>query len=542
MIDSTFKNANILIVDDKESNIEILSVLLEVQGYTNVKTTTDSRLVAGLFKSFNPDLILLDLMMPYFSGYEVMEQLKELIPDDTYMPILVLTADITNEAKKRALSDGAKDFLSKPFDLIEVGLRIKNLLLARFLHQQVKNQNQILEEKVKARTVELEKTNSDLILAKEKAESSDRLKTVFIQNISHEIRTPLNGIIGFGQMLVEPDITQEAKDEYLPFLKSSADRLINTVSDYMDIALLFSDNVVIEEHEFYPSQILDEIYNKFNKTCKDKKLTLTVQTPQLPDFLIKSDHDLLRNTLSHLVDNAIKFTKQGKVSFGFEVKPNELEFFVKDTGIGIEPKSQEMIFEPFNQENNLNTRNYEGSGLGLTIAKKITEMIGGRIWVNSAKNEGSEFYFTIPFSALAKDKSDTKNVVSEKAVADHRSNLKILIVEDLETSDLLLTITLRKICREILHAKTGIEAIDVCRNNSDIDLILMDFKMPEMDGYEATRQIRQFNKNVMIIAQTAYVRIGDRQKAIEAGCNDYLSKPVETEELMALIDLYFKVD
>ena len=174
MIDSTFKNANILIVDDKVANIDILAGLLQIQGYTNIKTTTDPRLVVSLFKSFNPDLILLDLMMPYLTGFEVMVQLKELIPDGTYLPILVLTADIAVEAKQRALAGGARDFLAKPFNLIEVGLRIKNLLFARYLHQQLQNQNLILEEKVRERTIKLEKTNVDLVAAKDKAEESDR--------------------------------------------------------------------------------------------------------------------------------------------------------------------------------------------------------------------------------------------------------------------------------------------------------------------------------------------------------------------------------
>ena len=207
MIDSTYKNAKILIVDDKEVNIDILTGLLDIQGYHNLASTTDPRLVVGLYQSFQPDLILLDLMMPHLTGYEVMDQLKEIAPADVYLPILVLTADITTEAKQKALRHGANDFLSKPFDLIEVGLRIENLLFTRFLHQQSLNQNQILEVKVKERTAELEKSNAELIVAREKAESGDRLKTAFIRNISHEIRTPLNGILGMYQVLSDIGLT-----------------------------------------------------------------------------------------------------------------------------------------------------------------------------------------------------------------------------------------------------------------------------------------------------------------------------------------------
>ena len=184
MIDSTLKNAAILIVDDQQANIDVLTGLLDAKGFTNYTTTKDSRQVFRLFDEFKPDLILLDLKMPNLTGFEVMMQLKGLVPENAYLPILVLTADITPESKQKALACGASDFLTKPFDLIEVDLRIKNLLRASYLHQQLGNQNQILEEKVNARTKELEKTNIDLRVAKEKAEQSDKLKSEIINQMS----------------------------------------------------------------------------------------------------------------------------------------------------------------------------------------------------------------------------------------------------------------------------------------------------------------------------------------------------------------------
>ncbi|MFZ4799876.1 MAG: response regulator, partial [Bacteroidia bacterium] len=186
MINSTLKNAKILIVDDQPSNVEILKELLEIEGYTNIKSTNDSREVVDLYEYYQPDLILLDLSMPHFSGYEVMEQLKLIVTADTFLPIIVLTADATNEAKLKSLRLGASDFLTKPFDLVEVGLRIKNILFASYFHQQLQNQNEILDVKVKERTLELENKNIELQLAKEKAEESVRLKTAFLNNISHE--------------------------------------------------------------------------------------------------------------------------------------------------------------------------------------------------------------------------------------------------------------------------------------------------------------------------------------------------------------------
>ncbi|MEI6276849.1 MAG: response regulator, partial [Prolixibacteraceae bacterium] len=209
MIDSSLKKANILIVDDQDANIDVLEGFLEMQGFENIKTTTDPRLVVSLFESYQPDIILLDLSMPYLNGFEVMELLRKLLKGNTILPILVLTADVTNETKIRALSGGANDFLTKPFDLLEVGLRIRNLLHSSYLQQQLLSHNAILDEKVMERTRELVEKNFELIAAKEKAEESDRLKTSFINNISHEIRTPLNGIVGFGQILMEPDLMDE---------------------------------------------------------------------------------------------------------------------------------------------------------------------------------------------------------------------------------------------------------------------------------------------------------------------------------------------
>ena len=397
MIDSTFKNANILIVDDQEPNIDVLAGLLDMQGYLNVKTTTDSREVLDLFKTFNPDLILLDLSMPYLTGFDVMEQLKPLVKKNTLLPILVLTADVTMSAKQRALSGGATDFITKPFDLIEVGLRIKNLLFTSFLQQQLQNQNQVLEEKVKERTLELENKNIDLKAAKEKAEASDRLKTSFINNISHEIRTPLNGILGFQQILAQPDITPEEREEYLEMLNESSQRLITTVSNFMEISLLTSGTQEVYITGFSPILAINSIVSNFRRRCESKNLALSILVPQdLTDMTINSDKELLTKILSQLMDNALKFTQQGSVTIGCELISNELCFFVKDTGIGISDESQITLFKNFMQEAVGNTRDYDGCGLGLAIAKGIVELLGGNIRVESVQGKGSAFYFTVP--------------------------------------------------------------------------------------------------------------------------------------------------
>jgi CheY-like chemotaxis protein/anti-sigma regulatory factor (Ser/Thr protein kinase) len=257
------------------------------------------------------------------------------------------------------------------------------------------------------------------------------------------------------------------------------------------------------------------------------------------EAIINTDIGKINSILKNLVKNAIKFTNEGSIEFGYEKKGKYLEFFVKDTGIGIPKTQKEIIFERFRQGTESLKRNYEGSGLGLSISKSYVEMLGGKIWVESEEGKGSIFYFTIPYNVVSEEKSANSYSVSGKDKEAELKKLKILVVEDDEISYSLMSLTLKKISYEILHAKTGVEAIESCRSNPDIDLVLMDIRMPVMDGHEATRQIRQFNKDVIIIAQTAYVLSTDSEKAEGSGCNDYISKPINKTLLYELINKHF---
>lgn len=536
MIDSTLKNANILIVDDQESNICVLEAFLEIQGFTNIKTTTDPRQVVQLFASFSPDLILLDLMMPHLSGFEVMMQLKSLISANTHLPILVLTADFTSETRQRALSSGATDFLTKPFDLDEVGLRIQNLLYTYYLQQQLQKQNQILEEKVKERTSELEKKNMELNLAKEKAEASDKLKSSFINNISHEIRTPLNVILGFSQMLTEPNLLHEEREEYMTLLNRSSFRLINTVTNFMDISLLKSGNQKVFKSEFEPKFLIQEVAEKFRDVCDAKKIKISINVPDdQKEYKINTDKELLRKTLHQLVDNAVKFTRSGTITVGFEKEISDLHFYVEDTGMGISDQNRDQIFGIFVQENNSNTRGHEGSGLGLSIAKGILELLGSEIKLTSEKEKGSKFYFTFPV-VQSKAKGWVKNTI--RINVNNNGKQTILIAEDNDNNFFYLDLILKNEFTEIIHAWNGIEAVNLCRNHPEVSLILMDLKMPEMNGFEATEQIRQFRDDVPIIAITAYSGNEDKQMAHEAGCDDFITKPINKQFLLEKLTEY----
>ncbi len=380
----------------------------------------------------------------------------------------------------------------------------------------------------------------EIIDSKEKAEESERLKSAFLANMSHEIRTPMNGILGFSALLEDRGLESEKQQDYIKIIQESGNRMLNTINDIINISKIDSGQMTIDLRMTNINEQIEFIYRFFKPEIEVNGLMFKTRVGlSSNDAMIKSDNEKIIGVLTNLVNNAIKFTKEGSIEFGYEKKGEHLEFFVKDTGSGISRKNRELIFDRFRQGSESLTRNYEGSGLGLTISKSFVELLGGRIWVESEVGKGSTFYFTIPYIAVFKENNAIKDGVSGKEKQTQIKKLKILIVEDDEISDLYITEILEEISSEVLHAKSGIKAIELCKKNPDIDLVLMDIKMPGMGGHEATRQIRQFNKDVIIIAQTAFGLSGDKEKAIEAGCNDYISKPIENKLLYKLIDKNF---
>ncbi|MBI9039667.1 MAG: PAS domain S-box protein [Bacteroidales bacterium] len=399
---------------------------------------------------------------------------------------------------------------------------------------------------VKENITEKKKMWNDLVKAKEKAEESDRLKTAFLHNISHEIRTPMNGILGFTTLLLEPGLTGEEQNEYIEVIKKSGDRMLNTVNNLMDISMIESNQVKISMSDTDVNEQINNLFTFFKPEVEIKGIQLFIKL-NLPSqkAIIKTDKEKLNSILTNLLKNAIKYTFDGKIEFGYilqaEGENTELEFFVKDTGIGIPKDRQQAIFKRFVQADIEDKSALEGTGLGLSISKSYVEMLGGKIRVESQEGKGTQFYFTIPYNAKQEDITIAEDKNTPQNIENQISGLKILIAEDVESADMFLTVVLKKISKEILHAKTGIEVIDTCRKNPDIDLILMDIKMPEMNGYEATKKIRESNKDVVIIAQTAYALYGDNEKAIESGCNDYISKPINRNELLDMVKKLFSM-
>ena len=442
--------------------------------------------------------------------------------DDNYLPLLVLIV---------------------PTYIISILISARNyrnimndLLIAEKmaeLNWSLQYSNQNLE-------IEIEKRTREILLALEKAKESDCLKSNFLANISHEIRTPFNGILGFLPLMQNDDLTASERDEYIGIINKSAYRLMNTINDIVEISQIQAGQMKLTASRINISSLTDELYDHFKTDAKIKGLEFSINK-DLPSNMecIYTDSIKLNSILFVLIGNAIKFSKTGSIVIGLRKNVDYLEFSVKDTGIGISENKLSKIFERFVQVDGSSTRQFEGSGLGLSIAKAYVEILGGNIWVESEEGKGSTFYFTFPYNAESEEEVVVENVVSADIAGNHCKNLKILIAEDDETAERLMTIKVEKYCEKVLIAKNGVEAVQICRNNPDIDLVFMDIKMPELNGYEATKQIRQFNKKVIIFAQTAYALTGERERAIEAGCNDYISKPFDQTAFSALMEKYF---
>jgi len=386
---------------------------------------------------------------------------------------------------------------------------------------------------------EMKKIQDNLTEAKEKAEESARLKSAFLANMSHEIRTPMNGILGFADLLKDSKLSTDQQKEYIGIIEKSGGRMLNIINNLINISMIESGSMETFTRICDVNQQIEDLYAFFQPEADRKNLKLSfVNSLSKPEAIIKTDREKLFSVLSNLIKNALKFSHEGEIEFGYTKKGQVLEFFVKDTGIGIPQDRQEVIFDRFIQADIEDQHVYEGAGLGLAISRAYVEMLNGEIWVESTEDEGSSFYFTIPYNSefVVNETKDQE----KKPLPRIRKNLKVLIAEDDKYADTFLSIVLKDISNKILHANTGSSTVDICKNNPDLDLILMDIKMPEMEGYEATRQIREFNKEVIIIAQTAYAMEGDRQKAIEAGCNNYISKPIDVDELMKTIDNLIK--
>lgn len=385
------------------------------------------------------------------------------------------------------------------------------------------------------------KTEKELIDAKEKAEESNRLKTAFLANLSHEIRTPMNAIIGFSNLLLEEDIAYDEKVKLNHLINNNSQNLLKLIDDVIDISKIQSGDFHLNKTECFLNKLLLDLYVSFSIQIENDKKDIHFSInkgSRDKDFSIITDPARLKQILFNLIENAIKFTTRGFVEFGYSIikDQNKIQFYVIDSGIGISNEKFDMIYDLFRQADDSYTREYGGTGIGLTIAKKIIDHLGGEIWVQSTPNQGTNIYFTLPLETGESKFEKTEDIFSNKF---NWQNKVVLVADDIDMNYYLIKEILSPTNAKILWAKDGKEAVDLCLKHDNIDLVLMDINMPVMNGYEATQKIKEHKSNLLIIGQTAYAQDNDYQKCINAGFDNYISKPIRIEDLLSTINKAF---
>ena len=422
----------------------------------------------------------------------------------------------------------------------------KNLIKAKEFAEQKERDLQKMYYELQASEEELRATNEELFAtsealresnlmltgAKEKAEEASRLKTAFLHNLSHEVRTPLNAIYGFSQMLNNIDISADESKKFIQIIQDSSKQLVSIISDIITISSIETGQERITNTNIHLNTLLDELYQTFSAKLANKPVELRVykEFSDNEDEIFVDDLKL-RQVLHHLLLNAVKFTHNGSIEFGYRLKSSNLEFYVKDTGIGIEGKKQDVIFERFTQADENIHAEYGGTGLGLSICKGFLNLMGGAIWVESELGQGATFYFTLPYHPITSKESKGISIQSQTNISEMKT---ILVAEDDINSFKLLKAVLKDFDFHLLHADNGRKAVELCQNEDSICLVLMDIKMPELNGVLATKLIKELKPTLPVIAQTAYATLDDIEKNREV-FDAYITKPLDIEQLKKII-------
>ena len=535
------KSVNVLIVDDDELDKKLVRlVLMKTTSLIKFNVDTAKTVTEALEKLVKNgfEIILLDLNLPDSRGTETVQKIFEVAPGT---PIVVLTGFDDEDAGLEAVRNGAEDYLVKGD-----GLEATLVRTIRYAIERKKANASLVEAKQ-----ELEQINARLIkattIANEmaaEAEKANTAKSQFLANMSHEIRTPMNAIIGFSEVLKEEPLTQQQK-EYIKMILDSGEYLLKLINDVLDFSKIEAGRIKAETAECDIRALLASIESLMNPAAKQKQLEFRIGcADDVPNAII-TDPSKLRQCLINLVNNAVKFTERGCVKLSVRPILKEdrpfIEFEVADTGIGIPADKLNTIFEAFVQADGSTTRKYGGTGLGLTITKQLTSLIGGDISVESEVGKGSKFRIAVPANVADGQHDKSKNL---EDMPGHNHQLqgeteilfsgRVLVAEDSLTNQTLIRLLLEKLGFVVTIVQNGLEAVEAVKNQH-FELILMDMQMPEVNGYDATKKIHGLGVKTPIIAMTASVDEGDEKECLQVGCDGYISKPIDKTCLIKVI-------
>jgi signal transduction histidine kinase/HPt (histidine-containing phosphotransfer) domain-containing protein/BarA-like signal transduction histidine kinase len=505
----------VLVVDDQPVNLHLLAAILQAPHYL-VLTADNAEEALQCVVNESPDIILLDVMMPGMNGFALCRKLKG-DPATSDIPIIFLTSRSQKEDIVEGFNAGGNDYIIKPFHQQELLARVRNHL---HLH------DMLLENK---RLIQL-------------SDDASRSKTEFLASMSHEIRTPLNSIIGMAEVLTDTPLTEE-QHNYVRIFRSAGESLLEIINDILDLSKIEAGQTELEAIDFHLPSLLDSVVAILSVRAAEQNTGINFHIQQDVPTHLRTDPTRMRQILINLVGNGLKFTENGEVAISVQLNaPDTLLFEVKDSGIGIPKEKQELIFESFTQADSLTTRKYGGTGLGLTICKKLTAMMNGRIWLTSSPGEGSTFFFTCAFSPAQSIPMAITDTPPLPASCKVLQPARILLVDDNEDNLNLLCLYLRNTPFSFEIATNGLEAVTMFKEG-DFDLIFMDIEMPIMDGYEATREMRLWEETQQlpatpIIALTAHAFVRFRKKCMQSGCSDYLTKPIRRNTLIRTISTH----